>query len=119
MARPLPRIYKWKQTLTLVLGTSTTVITTTNVELNGFLAATTVKTAAAVDTSATTAVKLTDSDGVDVFSRTGLAVNTNAQALLADATRVPLSGLYTVTVTFSAAQTVARATDVSLFVDRG
>jgi hypothetical protein len=113
------RIQKYKKTLTLLFATNSTVITETNVDLNGFLTATTVKTAAAVDSSATTAVKLTDADGVDVFSRTGLAVNTNAQALLADATRVPLNGLYTITVTFSAAQTANRATDVTLLIDRG
>lgn len=113
------RIQKFKQTITLDFAGNSTVITATGVPLNGILTATTIKTAATVDTSATTAVKLTDSDNVDVFSRTGLAVNTNTQALLADATRVPLSGLYTITVTFSAAQTANRATDVTLLIDRG
>lgn len=113
------RIYKYKKTLTLLFASNTTVITEVGVELNGVLAATTVKTPAAVDSTATVAVKLTDADGVDVFSRSGLAVSTNAQALLADATRVPLSGLYTITVTFSAAQSANRATDVTLLIDRG
>lgn len=113
------RITKYKQTLTLIFGTSSTVITATNVPLNGILWATTVKTAAAVDSSATTAVKLTDADGIDVYSRTGLAVNTNAQVILTGDTRVPLNGNYTITVTFSAAQTANRATDVTLIIDRG
>lgn len=113
------RIRKYKKTLTLVVATHTTVITETAIELNGVLTATTVKTPAAVDSSATVGIKLTDADGVDVFSRTGLAVNTNAQALLADATRVPLSGAYTLTVTFSAAQSTNRNTDVTLLIDKG
>lgn len=113
------RMRRYKKTLTLIIATSTTVITETGIDLNGVLAATTVKTPAAVDNTATVGIKLTDADGIDVFSRTGLAVNTNAQALLADATRVPLSGLYTLTVTFSAAQATARATDVTLLIDRG
>lgn len=113
------RIKRWKQTLTLAFATSSTVITATGVDLNGILWASNVKTPTAVDSTATVAVKLTDADGVDVFTRTGLAVNTNAQAILTGDTRVALSGVYTVTVTFSAAQTANRATDVTLLIDRG
>lgn len=113
------RIRKWKQTLTLDFANNTTVITVTGVDLNGFLTASTIKTAAAVDSSATTKVELTDADGIVKTVQTALAVNTNTNALLADATRLPLSGLYTVTVTFSAAQTANRATDVTLIIDRG
>lgn len=102
----------------LAFGTNPTVITAA-VEPNGVLLAINVKTPAAVDSSATVAVKLTDVDGVDVYSKTGLAANGNTQTLLTNDQRVPLSGLYTVTVTFSAAQTANRSTDVTLVVDRG
>lgn len=113
------RIQKWKKTLTLLFATHSTIITQTGVELNGVLLAANVKTAATVDTSATTAVSLTDADGVVVYSKTGLAAAGNTQTLLTNDTRVPLTGLYTVTVTFSAAQTANRNTDVSFFMDRG
>ena len=113
------RIQKLKKTLTLDFAANSTVITATQLQLNGVLVSSTIKTPAAVDTSATVGIKLTDSDGVDVFTRTGAAVNTNVNTLLADATRVPLSGTYTLTVTFSAAQTANRATDVTLYIDRG
>lgn len=112
------RFQRFKKTLTLLFATNSTVISST-VSLNGLLWASTIKTPAAVDSAATVAVTLTDADGIVAFSRSGLAVNTNAQVLLADATRVPLSGDYTLTVTFSAAQTVNRATDVTLLIDRG
>lgn len=113
------RFRKYKTTLSLLFATNSTVISTSNIDLNGFLCATTVKTPAAVDSAATIGISLTDADGVAVFSRTGIAVNTNTQALLADTTRVPLSGPYTLTVTFSAAQTANRDTDVTLLIDKG
>lgn len=113
------RIGKWKNTLTLLFATNNTVISQANVPLNGVLMAINIKTPAAVDSAATVAVKLTDADGVDVYSKSGVAVNTNTQTLLTNDQRVPLSGLYTVTVTFSAAQTANRNTDVSLLLDRG
>jgi hypothetical protein len=113
------RMRKWKKTLTLVVASNTTVVTATGVDLNGILLSANIKTAAAVDSAATTAVKLTDADGIDVWTKTGVAVNTNTQTLLTNDQRVPLSGLYTVTVTFSAAQATNRDTDVSLLIDRG
>jgi hypothetical protein len=113
------RFQRWKQTITLLFATNNTIISVSNVQLNGLLSATIVKTPAAVDSAATVAVTIVDESGLAVFSRSGLAVNTNTQAILTGDTKVPLGGIYTVTVTFSAAQTANRDTDVTLLIDRG
>jgi hypothetical protein len=113
------RIRRYKKTLVLLFAGNSTVISATTIDLNGTLLALNVKTAAAVDSSATTSVSLTDLDGVVIYTKSGLAANGNTQTLLTNDARVPLSGTYTLTVTFSAAQTANRSTDVTLLMDRG
>lgn len=113
------QIRKFKKTITLLFATNSTVITQTITDLNGILLAVSVKTPSTVDSAATVAVSLTDADGIAVYSKTGIAAAGNTQTLLTNDQRVPLSGAYTLTVTFSAAQTANRATDVSLLVNRG
>lgn len=118
MSNAAYRILAQPQTLTLVLGTSTTVISQV-VNLNGILLAVDIKTAAAVDGAATTKVDIINAAGINVWTKSSIAVNTNAETLLTNDQRVPLSGSYTITVTFSGAQSVARSTIVTPLIDRG
>jgi hypothetical protein len=111
------RIVRPVVTPTLVIGTSTTVATASAVALNGFLAGVLITPPAAVDSSATITLKVVDADGFTVYTKASIAANTP----IADfpTTQVPLSGTFTITATYSAAQTVNRAVAVALLIDGG
>lgn len=89
------------------------------VTLNGILREVIILPPTAVDASATIGVSLTDSDGYLVYSKASLAANSGASInLLTNDLRVPLSGKYTLQVTYSAAQTTtASVTKVVLLVE--
>lgn len=89
------------------------------VTLNGILREIIITPPSAVDASATITVSLADADGNVVYSKGSLAANSGASInLLTNDQRVPLSGLYTLQVTYSAAQpTTASTTKVVMYIE--
>lgn len=87
--------------------------------LNGILREVIITPPAAVDASATITVSLADLDGNVVYSKGSLAANSGASInLLTNDLRVPLSGQYTLEVTYSVAQpTTASTTKVVLYIE--
>lgn len=110
-----------KKSVTLNTSNSATVASLT-VLLNGMLLGVKAKTPATVDNSATVKVDITDPDGDNVYTKSGIAVNTTNQSYFDTQTNpnplaVPVAGTYTITVTFSATQTSNRTTTVTLLVE--
>jgi hypothetical protein len=103
------------QAINLTHGASATTASNTNVKLNGLLRQVNAMTPAAVDSSATATINIIDVDGITVYTKAALVVNTKTKDLLT--TPIPLSGLYTVQVVFSASQTATDSiTNVTLLV---
>ena len=89
------------------------------VTLNGILREVIITPPATDDGSATITISLADIDGNVVWSKSGLAAGSSASInLLTNDQRVPLSGLYTLQVTYSANQTTtASTTKVVLYIE--
>jgi hypothetical protein len=87
--------------------------------LNGLLREVIITPPAAVDGSATMIFTLVDLDGNVVYTKSGLAAGAATSInLLTNDLRVPLSGKYTLTVTYSANQTTtASSTKVVLYIE--
>ena len=117
MTRKLKKI---QLTISCNATNNTVPATPPTVNLNGFLKGVKIKTPASVDSSATVTVTVADTDGDNVYSKTGVAANTTNieyQDSNHVPTQVPVSGVHTITPTFSANQTVARNVIVTLLVD--
>lgn len=104
----LYRVKTVSQALNLTHGGAVTTVSNANQKLQGLLRMATILTPAAVDGSATATINILDSDGTTVYSKASLAANTKTKDL--QTTPIPLSGLYTVQVVFSAAQTATDST---------
>lgn len=113
------RIGRPRYPLLLTHGASATTKSSSG-DANGMLRQVIILAPAAVDASATFDIAVIDSDTNTIYSKTGLAAASKTLDLLTADTQVPLSGTYTVKVTFSAAQTATdTTTTVILLVDRG
>ncbi len=112
------RIRRESVNVTVTSGAGVTTATFLN-SLNGILREIIVTPPAAVDASATMTFTLVDLDGNIVYTKSGLAANSGASInLLTNDLRVPLSGKYTLTVTYSVAQpTTASTTKVVMYVE--
>lgn len=112
-------VQRYTQPLSLVHGASVTTVTSAAVTLNGLLWQVNALTPASVDGSATATINIIDTDGITVYTKGTLAANTKTGDLLANAKQVPLSGLYTIQVVFSANQTTTDSvTNVTLLIAR-
>ena len=110
-----------QNSIVLVVASHTTIATTT-VALNGILRGVKAKSPAAVDSSATLKVDITDPDGDNVYTKSGIAVNTTNKDFFDTQTNpspmeVPVAGTYTITTTYSVAQATNRTSVVTLLVD--
>lgn len=109
-----------KLAVTLTHGASATTVTSATQNANGLIMEVITTTPAAVDSSATMTVSIADIDGNVIYTKASLAANTTTKDLLAAGSQVPLSGPYTVTTLYSAAQTTAdRTASVVILIDRG
>src|SRR5947207_3320845 len=93
------RIKRPKYSLPLTHGASANTVSAT-ATLNGLLREAIIKTPASVDGSATVTLNIIDVDGYTVYTKSGIAVNTNSINLLTNDLRVPLSGSYTIQIVF-------------------
>lgn len=101
--------------LALAHGASATTAQAAGVSLNGELWQVNTLAPAAVDASATLTVNVIDADGITVYTKGSLAANSKTGDKLT--APVALSGLYTIQVVFSAAQTATdTVTNVNLIV---
>lgn len=116
----LRRIQKKIFTITCDKTNNTIPTTPPTIVLNGILRGVKIKTPATVDNTATVGVTIADSDGDNVYSKTGVAVNTT-NIEFQDSNHVqhsePLADTYTITPTFSANQTTARQVVVTIYYD--
>src|SRR5689334_18163101 len=105
----------------LVVANNTTVASLT-VPLNGILRGVKTKTPAAVDSSATVKTDINDPDSDNIYSKSAIAVNTVNQDYFdtkasPNPLSVPVAGTYTITTTYSAAQSTNRTSIVTLLVE--
>ena len=110
-----------KISIPLVVATHTTIASAT-VPLNGILRGVKAKSPAAVDSSATLKVDITDPDGDNVYTKSGIAVATTNQDYFdiktnPNAMEVPVAGTYTITTTYSVAQATNRTSVVTLLIE--
>src|SRR5438270_2849830 len=103
------RIKRPKYSLSLTHGAGANTVQAT-ATLNGLLREAIIKTPAAVDGAATLTLNIIDSDSFTVYTKSGIAANTNSINLLTNDLRVPLSGSYTIQIVFSANQTATDTT---------
>jgi hypothetical protein len=96
--------------LTFTQSGSGTTITLANVKLNGELWQ--INTMAGAVTSGTATISITDADGATVAS--GTATNASTTTALKNTSPVMLSGLYTITCTYSVSQTSISSTGTLL-----
>ena len=114
------RIGRVKKSLTLDYAENATVITdTTDQFANGILREVIISTPATVDSSATVVLVIKDRDGATIYTSSAVAANTKAVDLLTADEQLPLTGLETLQITYSASQTANRVCDVTLAIDRG
>lgn len=114
------RIRRYKQTLSLTAGAGANTASNTFVQINGILWEAVIITPAAVDGAATVTINIIDADNITVYTRAGLAANTTTKDLLTGDLRIPLCGLYTIQVVFSANQTATSTTTTAiLLIDQG
>ena len=99
-----------RKPLTFTQSGSGTVITLSNVNLNGELWQ--INTIAGALASGTATIAIVDADGATVAS--GTATNASTTTALKNTTPVMLSGLYTITCTYSASQTNISSTGTLL-----
>jgi hypothetical protein len=115
------RIQFIKTDVPLVVASHTTIASVT-VPLNGILRGVKAKTPAAVDGSATVKVDVNDADGDNVYTKSGIAVNTTNKDYFDIQTApnplaVPVAGTYTIITTYSATQATNRTTTVTLLME--
>jgi hypothetical protein len=111
------RIQRPKFSLALAHGASATT-KTASATINGILREVIIKTPASVDNTATMTLNIIDSDNFVVYTKSGVAANTNSINLLTNDQRVPLAGTQTIQIVFSAAQdTTDTTTMVVLLVE--
>lgn len=112
------RIKRPSYNITVAHGASVTTAQITDT-LNGILREAVITPPAAVDGAATISFSLKDLDGNIVYTKSGLAANSGASInLLTNDLRVPLSGAYTLLITYSASQTATDSTTkVVLYVE--
>lgn len=103
-----------------VVHAAQAIFSVANVPLNGVLWENKVKSSAATDGAATMTLNVIDADGDTVYTKAAIAGNTTTVTNLTADLRVPLNGLYTIQIVFSANQTVTDQTvTVTLLIDRG
>lgn len=112
------RIKRESVNVTVTPGAGVTTATFLN-SLNGILREVIITPPAAVDGSATMTFTLADLDGNIVYTKSGLNAATAASInMFTNDLRLPLSGKYTYTVTYSAAQTAtASITKVVMYIE--
>lgn len=109
-----------RESVSVQVTPGTGVTTATLVDtLNGIMREVIITPPATVDSSATMIFTLVDLDGNVVYTKSGLTAGAAASInLLTNDQRIPLSGKYTLTVTYSANQTTtASTTKVVMYIE--
>lgn len=109
-------------TVIVVAHAAQATFSTASVPLNGILWQHKVKIVSASDASATMTLNIIDADSDTVYTKAAISgsAGTVVTTPLTGDLRIPLSGLYTIQIVFSANQTATDNTvTVTLMVDRG
>lgn len=113
---PHYRIRRFTTSLVLAHGAGANTVTNSSLNLNGILKKIKVYSPASVDGSATLTITIKDADGDTLWSKASIAANTKDITLLTRDQEVPLTGLCSVTVLFSANQTATDTTTQVILV---
>lgn len=108
-------------TIVTVVHAAQATFSTANVALNGVLWTHKTKIASNSDAGATYTLNIVDDDSVVVYQKAGISGSSGSVITnLTGDTRIPLAGIYTVQIVFSANQTVTdNVVTVSLMIDKG